>query len=357
MAGTSRGGKTMRTISSKELVKEMKLGWNLGNTMDSVSDRIDKTSAPEAWETAWANPVTTENLIAKLIDEGFNVIRYPVSWKNHIGEAPEYHIDKAWMNRVRELVDWAYKRGAFVIVNIHHEDWHDPYYDNFEAAAVKLKAVWKQIAEQFAAYDEHLVFEGMNEPRKRGTPVEWTGGDKEGWDVVNALNKVFVDTVRSTGGNNVNRSLMIPSYAANCTVGIRHLEIPKDDNHIIASVHAYEPTDFALAVNGRGLWNRDTAVIDQLVKDLEELFISKDIPVVIGECGAVFRPVEGNETSRAEWAEYFFGSIKKIGVPGVWWDNGYVGGHSENFGIIDRKTLEWKFPLVIDGIRKGLQQI
>lgn len=345
----------MRTISAKELVKEMKLGWNLGNTMDSVNDTIDKASAPEAWETAWGNPVTIKELITKLIDEGFNVIRYPISWRNHISEAPAYIIDTAWMNRVQELVDFAYSHGAFVIINLHHEGWHDPYYDNFEPASAKLKKVWQQIAERFADYDEHLIFEGMNEPRKCGTPVEWTGGDKEGWDVVNALNKVFIETVRSTGGNNASRSLMIPSYAANCTIGIRHLEIPKEDNHIIASVHAYEPTDFALAVDGRGLWNRDTAVIDQLIVDLEELFLSKDVPVIIGECGAMHRAVEGNEASRAEWAEYFFKSTKNIGVPCVWWDNGYVEGHGELFGIIDRKTLQWNFPLVIKGIRKGLE--
>ena len=316
----------MRKLSAKELVKEMKLGWNLGNTMDSVNDKMDKKSSPSAWETAWGNPVTTEILIEKIIDEGFNVIRFPVSWRNHIAETPDCKIDEAWMNRVQELVDWAYKRGAFVILNIHHEGWHDPYYDNRDAAATKLRKVWKQIAERFEAYDEHLIFEGMNEPRKRGTELEWNGGDEEGWEMVNYFNRVFVDAVRSTGGNNEYRSLMIPGYAANCTIGIRHLEIPKEDNHIIASVHAYEPTDFALHVQGRGLWNRDTKVIDQLMADLEELFLGKDIPVVIGECGAMHKSVEGNETSRAEWAEYFFRTTKKHGVPCVWWDNGYFEG-------------------------------
>ena len=259
------------------------------------------------------------------------------------------------MARIKELVDWVYNRGAFVILNIHHEGWHDPYYDNLEPASAKLRAVWKQIAEYFKGYDEHLIFEGMNEPRKSGTPVEWTGGDEEGWDVVNALNKVFVETVRSTGGNNAIRSLMIPGYAANCTVGIRHLEIPEGDNHIIASVHAYEPTDFALIVEGRGLWNRDTAVIDRLMEDLEELFISKGVPAVIGECGAMHKSVDGNEASRAEWAEYFFKRTKNIGVPCVWWDNGYVEGRGELFGLIDRRTLQWNFPLLLEGIRKGLQ--
>lgn len=345
----------MRKPSAKELVKEMRIGWNLGNTMDSVNDSIEKTSAPESWETAWGNPVTEEKLIAKIIDEGFNVIRYPVSWRNHLGEAPEFKINEAWMKRVQELVDYAYTRGAFVILNIHHEGWHDPYYENKEAAKAKLEKVWAQIAEQFKEYDEHLIFEGMNEPRKRGTPLEWNGGDEEGWEMVNYFNRVFIDTVRNTGGNNEYRSLMIPGYAANCTVGIRRLEIPEGDEHIIASVHAYEPTDFALIVEGRGLWNRDTAVIDRLTVDLEQLFISKGIPAVIGECGAMYKAVEGNEASRAEWAEYFFGKMKQLGVPCVWWDNGYVEGRGELFGLIDRRTLQWNFPLVLEGIRKGLE--
>ena len=346
----------MRTISAKELVKEMRIGWNLGDTMDSVNDSIDRSSAPEAWETAWKNPVTEERLIAKIIDEGFNVIRYPVSWRNHLGEAPEYKIEETWMNRVQELVDWAYNRGAFVILNIHHEGWHDPYYDNQEAAAAKLRAVWNQIAGRFEAYDEHLIFEGMNEPRKCGTPLEWNGGDEEGWNVVNYLNRVFIETIRSSGGNNEFRSLMIPGYAANCTIGIRHLEIPEGDEHIIAAVHAYEPVDFALLVKGRGLWKRDTKVIDQLMTDLDDLFLSKGIPVIIGECGAMSKPVEGNEASRAEWAEYFFKNTSTRGVPCIWWDNGRFEGNGELFGLMDRKTLQWKYPLVLEGIRKGLEK-
>jgi len=345
----------MRTISAKELVKEMGLGWNLGNTLDSVDDRLDKASAPAAFETAWGNPVTTEKLIAKIIEEGFNVIRYPVSWRNHLGEAPEYRIDEVWMARVQELVDWAYNRGAFVILNIHHEGWHDPYYDNRDAAAIKLRAVWKQIAAHFEAYDEHLIFEGMNEPRKCGTELEWNGGDEEGWNVVNDLNEVFVETIRSMGGNNEKRCLMIPGYAANCTVGIRHLHIPEGDDKLIASVHAYEPFDFALNPRGRGLWNRETWVIDHLMEELEELFLSKGTPAVIGEFGAMQRMVDGNEASRAEWTEYFLEKANAVGVPCVWWDNGHFAGRGEPLGLIDRITLEWKYPRIVEALKKGMK--
>lgn len=345
----------MKKITARELTAELKLGWNLGNTMDSVDDRIERTAKPEAWETAWGNPVTSEALIAKIIDEGFNVIRFPVSWRNHIGEAPEYIIEESWMNRIQQLVDYAYSRGVYVILNIHHEGWNEPYYKTRDAAEEKLRKVWAQIAKRFEDYDEHLIFEGQNEPRKCGTPLEWNGGDEEGWDVVNYLNIVFIDTIRKSGGNNPDRCLMIPGYAANCTVGIRHLVVPENDGKLIVSVHAYEPYEFALNPRGRGLWNRDTAVIDRLMQDLQELFISKGIPAVIGEFGAIHKMAEGNEASRAEWTEYFLEKAKEAGVPCVWWDNGHFAGGGEPLGLIDRVTLNWKYPLIVEALKKGMK--
>lgn len=346
----------MRQLTAKEVVAEMRIGWNLGNTLDSLNSTAFKTAKPSTWETAWGNPVTSEALIDTIIAQGFNVIRIPVSWVDHILPGGEYKIEEKWMDRVQEIVDYAYSRGVYVILNTHHEGWYDPYYENEEDAARILRGVWTAIAERFQGYDEHLIFEGMNEPRKRNTPLEWNGGDKEGWEVVNNLNKVFIETVRSTGGANEYRMLMIPGYAANCTVGIKHLEIPEGDNKLIVSVHAYEPYNFALNINGTGLWNEDTYAIDSLAKNLESLFISKGIPVIIGEMGAMHKPVEGNEASRGEWAEYYIAKMAEIGVPCVWWDNGAFEGDGELFGLIDRESLQWKYPLVVEGLFKGLEK-
>lgn len=200
---------TMKEVSPMDMVKEMKIGWNLGNTLDSTS-----TSIGAVVEMAWGNPKTTQEMIDAVVDQGFNVIRIPVSWGGQMGSAPAYNVLPAWMDRVQEVVDYAYSRGVYVIVNIHHEDWHFPSEENKDAAAEHLAALWTAIATRFRDYDEHLIFEGMNEPRKIGTSVEWNGGDKEGRDVVNYLDQVFVDAVRATGGNNTIRNLMVPGYAA-----------------------------------------------------------------------------------------------------------------------------------------------
>ncbi|MCM1056537.1 MAG: glycoside hydrolase family 5 protein [Firmicutes bacterium] len=325
-------------------VKNIKVGISIGNTLDAVSAHLSRDAAPEAFETAWFNPVITEQLVDTMLRSGFDLIRFPVSWTNHLGPEPDFLIEKSWMDRVQEVVDHAYKRNAYIILNLHHEDWNYPYYDNCEAACRKMKAVWSQICERFAEYDEHLIFEAQNEPRKIGTKLEWNGGDKEGWDVVNATNRAFLETVRGAGGHNPKRYVMLPGYGANCTVGVRHIEVPEDER-VMISVHAYEPYEFALQIPGRRNWNHDTQAIDALMQSLKELYTDKGIPVIIGEFGAMNK--EDNEEERAEWVSYYVHAAARIGVPCVWWDNGLFEGEGELFGLFNRHDCSCVYPKVL----------
>lgn len=353
--GTVSKNPEMKDITAQQIVSEMKIGWNLGNTLDSTNGNLMKSMPAVNWETAWGNPETTKELIDTVIDSGFQVIRIPVSWNDHIMVAENYKIQESWMDRVQEVVDYAYENGAYVILNTHHEDWYATYYDKEEQSEKVLTAVWEQIAERFRDYDEHLIFEGLNEPRKKGTSVEWNGGDQEGWDVVNDLNRAFVETVRRSGGNNEDRILMIPGYAANCFEGMRHVEISEQRGKIIVSVHAYEPYDFALNKQGRGTWDNDTANIDFIMQSIDELFLSKGIPVIIGEFGAMYKDAQGNENERAAWAKYYVSTAAKKGIPCIWWDNGAFEGEGELFGLIDRESCEWKYPLIVEALKEGAE--
>jgi endoglucanase len=335
----------MRDISSMELVKEMKIGWNLGNTLDSTSDTLDITADASAFEMAWGAQYTSQLQIDTVLEAGFNVIRIPCSWTNHIYDDGSYTIESTWMDRVQEIVDYAYERGAYVILNLHHEDWHYPSYDNEEAAKEEMTAVWTQIGERFADYGDHLIFEGMNEPRDLGASDEWTGND-EAREVINHLNATFIETIRGLGGNNAKRHLMIPGYAASSwDVNLKAIEVPEDDDKIIVSVHAYIPYNFALNTGSGAVaeWNNDTSDIDTLMKNLDELFISKGTPVIIGEFGAMNRD---NEEERAEWASYYVSAAKKIGVVCCWWDNHSFNGSGENFGLLKTMgmNMTWKYP-------------
>lgn len=342
--------KDMEAMIAADIIKEMRMGWNLGNTFDSWRDDLRRTDLPYRFETAWGNPETTQELIDAVIDQGFNVIRIPVTWKTHIGEAPEYKIEEQWLQRIKEVVDYAYNRDVYVIINTHHEDWNEPYYDNEEAASAIMRAVWSQLALTFQDYDEHLIFEAQNEPRKIGTSVEWTGGDAEGWEMVNRLNVVFIETIRNSGGSNPYRMLMIPGYAANCWEGIKHVEVPEHDKRIIVSVHAYEPYDFALKLLGRSEWNQDTYNIDTIMANIKTLFLDKDIPVIIGEFAAMNR---NNEEERAAWARYYVSKAREIGVPCLWWDNGLFEGDGELLGLFDRSTYECVFPEVLKALQEA----
>ena len=213
--------------TAMEITQDMGVGWNLGNSLDAWPGVLGQTQGLES-ETFWGNPKTTQALINAVKAKGFNTIRIPVTWGNHMDS--NNNVDTAWMARVKEVVNYAYNNGMYVILNVHHDEWNKPTSSNYSAASTKLKALWKQIATEFKGYDRHLIFEGMNEPRNYKGSHEWDGGIQEYWTVVNKLNADFVSTVRATGGNNSTRLLMIPSYAASMDFSVRlFLFAPEDD--------------------------------------------------------------------------------------------------------------------------------
>jgi len=340
----------IRDIPSTELVKEIKIGWNLGNTMDATGGQGVSS------EISWGNPVTSKEMIDSIKTAGFNILRIPTTWEKHLGPAPDYIIDEKWLSRVQEITDYAIDNDMFVIINMHHEEWYLPFYDNADKATDMLTKVWKQVADRFENYDEHLIFEGLNEPRQKGTSFEWNGGNQEGWEVVNQLNAAFIETIRNAGGNNPLRHLMIPPYAATSSTNAwSGFIVPKDDK-IIVSIHAYTPYNFALNKTGTSEWStdnsNDTREIDNLMNSIDQNFISKGIPVILGEFGAMNKD---NTNSRVAWAEYYIKKAKEKGIPCIWWDNGAFAGSGELFGLLDRRGLTWKYPEVVDALMQGLK--
>lgn len=347
---TEASALSIRDISSTELIKELKIGWNLGNTLDATG------GSSLSSETSWGNPITKEEMIVTVKEAGFNIVRIPVSWGSHLGPEPDYTVHKAWLDRVNEVVDYAIDNELYVILNMHHEEWHFPSYDNYDKAQAILTKVWTQIAEQFKDYDEHLIFEGMNEPRMKGTPEEWTGGNTESRDVVNQLNKAFVDTIRNAGGNNPYRHLMIPTYAASSdTRAWKDFIMPEDDK-IIVSIHAYTPYSFALDIKGTAKWSseiaNDTRDIDNLMDNIFDSFISKGKPVILGEFGAMDK---NNLEDRVRWSEYYIKKASEKGIPCIWWDNGAFVGNGELFGLLDRRKGEMKHAEIIEALMGALE--
>jgi endoglucanase len=246
----------------------------------------------------------------------------------------------------------------YIVLNTHHDETIFKFKDTQMAVSkIAFERVWEQIAGQFKNENEKLVFEGLNEPRTKGSPAEWSGGTKEERDNVNEMEQIFVDVVRASGSNNTKRILMVSTYAASAEQSaIDGVVIPKDPsntiNKFIVSVHTYSPYNFALN-EGSGkvsTWSKnnsaDTKSITTPLDRPYNKFVSKGIPVILGEFGALNR---NNESARAEWAEYYVSYAKSKGMPCFWWDDG------GNFKLLNRSSNNFSFPAIKDALIKGVE--
>ncbi len=352
--------------SSLDFVKNMTCGWNLGNTMEAVG------ISGSASETFWGQPSTTKAMIDSLAASGIKSIRIPVSWSNHMDK--KYTIDQSWMKRVKQIVDWAIEDGMYVIINTHHDNWENGnkiptakgYYPNqacFEESERFLTNVWTQISLAFNnGYDQHLIFETLNEPRLRGTSQEWwnnrgTDTYKEGAEYLNKLNQVCLDAIRKSGGNNAKRFVMIPGLRAAVDSALApEFSLPQDsaEDKLILSVHMYDPQDFALNTPGaKKFVQAHKDALNRSFDSLYEAYISKGIPVVIGEYGATNKD---NLEERVKWTNFFLEESRKYGITACLWDNGGFDASTsqgEKYGFFDRRALKWVFPEIIDAIVKS----
>ncbi len=344
--------------------RNMKTGWNLGNTFDAVDYLSWFRGGEEKMETAWVNVMTTPELISAIHEAGFNTLRLPVSWRDHVDKNDV--ISPVWIKRVREVADYALDLGMYVIVNVHHDNKEGFLYPDsahYERSAEYMGRIWTQMAEAFADCDEHLILESMNEPRLVGTNWEWNMNRydptcRDAADCINRLNQLFVDTVRSSGGNNLTRYLMVPAYCANPDYAcFDEFVLPTDtaDNRIIVEAHAYTPYDFALnTVSKAADFDPEklsmTSQIGGFMNKLYQKFIRNGIPVVIDEYGALNKG--GNLQSRVNFAAYYVASASTRGMTCCWWDNCNFTGSGEQFGLIDRRTCTWVYPDIALAIRK-----
>ncbi len=343
---TANSGALTSPVDPVELCGRITVGWNLGNSLDATGSGMSS-------ETSWGNPKTTKELILKVKEAGFDAVRIPTTWYNHLDS--DFNVSEEWLARVQEVVDYAYDEGMYVILNVHHENWNDPYESTLPDVKKKIKKLWTQIANRFESYGERLIFEGMNEPRWKNTNYEWNGGNAEGRRVVNAYNECFVETVRATGGNNRYRALMIPTYAASAS-GLDGFTVPQDKS-LIVSVHAYSPYNFAMNPSGTTKFDpnntSDTQELTWLAGTLYDRFISKGTGVIIGECGTANK---NNYSDRVNWAGYFPKLFRSKGIPVFLWDNNAYGSGNETFGQLHRDTLAWEYPEYIKAFVKAAKQ-
>lgn len=348
--GVTDAAGVMRDMSSMQIVYDMKVGWNLGNTLDAWADGVSGLNT----ETCWGNPKTTKAMIDAVKSKGFKTVRVPVTWNGHFGASPDYIIDKAWLDRVEEVINYVLDNEMYAILNTHHDEWVTLTSSTQNEVTDKLTKIWAQIADRFKDYSDYLIFETLNEPRLYGTQYEWSGGTAEARNILNGYNLAIVNTIRNSGGNNSLRHIMIPTHAATAMdVAQNALVIPNNDQRIIISQHTYWPYNFTMntgegATSSWGSDNDKQECVDELDR-IENKFVKKGIPVVIGEWGSIDK---SNTDDRAVHAEFYAREVRKRGMLPVWWDNGYEG--KEGFALLKRKTGTWLHPEIVDGLIKGV---
>jgi len=345
VSGTPSDLQEFNDISAAELVAKIKIGWNLGNTLDASPD-----------ETSWGNPRTTKAMITAVKNAGFNAIRIPVSWHNATNSS--YSIRANWMSRVVDIVNYAADNDMYILLNTHHDE--DIFKFTNDKKTQSLNAfgkIWGQIADTFKNYNEKLIFEALNEPRTVGSPNQWSGGTAEEHENLNEHYRVFVETVRASGGNNGKRILMVSTYAASVEApAVNGLVIPNDTNEnsgvnkFIVSVHSYSPYNFALNENkSYNTWSKsnssDTSPITTWVDRVYNRFVINGYPVIGGEFGALDK---NNEAVRAEWAEYYVSYARSKGIPCFWWDDG------GDFKFLNRSNNTFYFPAIRNALMSGV---
>jgi len=351
--------------TSVEMAKAMKIGWNLGNTFDAWANGVTGLAS----ETCWGQPKTTKAMLQGIKQAGFASIRIPVSWHDHITDSTNYTLETAWINRVKEVVDWALEEGLCVIINIHHDNFSDAELANRdygfavskdselqEKSKKYIAGVWKNLAEVFKDYDHSLVFELLNEPRDIGGTNwgnEWyvdSSNATEANGIILSYEKAALELIRESGSKNADRFIMVPPYAAStgCMGGFDISKLSDSaEDRIIIEGHAYSPYNFAMKSED-GETKFTSAHKNELKGTFNNLYnnyVSKGIGLVIDETGATNK---NNLEDRIAWAEYFFGEAYKKGIPAFWWDNGnwQVSGsdYNEKYGYYNRNQQIWYFP-------------
>jgi len=333
----------MRDMTSQQIVGEMGLGWNLGNTLDSCGDWLERGSDGTVEgrnETAWGNPKATEALMKTVKSYGFDSIRIPVTWYENADK--NGNITKLYMDRVQQVVDWALDADLYVVLNMHHEGWLGEAQNNYNAVSAQYKSYWTQIGTRFKNYPDKLIFEAMNEV---GFGYDtWNGSYAQNslaYETMTKMSQLFVDTIRGQGGNNAGRHLLVAGIWTGLDDSIDpRFKMPVDPaNRLIISMHCYSPSTFCIAEEPDNSWGyrydwgtpADLAEMADYMNKLKTHFIDKGIPVIVGEyavCG-----VKKDHASKILWTDAVARSCLKIGACPMYWDAG---------GDIDRERFTFR---------------
>ncbi len=348
----------MGSLSSVEFSRRLVPGWNVGNSLDAIPS-----------ETAWGNPLITQSLIDSVKAAGFNSVRIPVAWSSHfVGDTSTYTIDSTWLARVEQVVKYVMNDSMYAIINEHWDGgWQQPTSADSAYVNHRLAVMWEQIAIHFRDYNDHLLFAGMNEV---AVTNDYGNPTPERARVESSFDRTFVNTVRSTGGRNYYRYLLVQGYRTDINATVGYFNIPTDavTGRLMIEVHYYDPYDFTLntgsSITEWGKYATDPSktetwanesYADGQFQKVESDFVDRGYGVVVGEYGAIARLNLGSQSLNASYAayrlyymQYITRSMERHELVPVCWDNGGTGNFG--MGVFNRSTGARVYPDIIDAI-------
>jgi len=355
---------TGMSSNATELAAKINLGWNIGNSLEAIGG-----------ETAWGNPPVTKELIDLVKQSGFNAIRIPCSWNQYMANSSTAQLKTDWLNRVKEVIQYCVDDDMYILLNIHWDGgWleNNCTEDKQEENNAKQKAFWEQIATHLRDFDEHLLFAGANEPNVENASQ---------MAVLQSYHQTFIDAVRSTGGRNSYRILVIqgPSTDIETTHELMS-SLPNDyiPNRMMVEVHYYTPWNFcgmtedanwgnmfyywgedyhsATDPTRNATWGEEETV-DSNFELMKTQFVDNGIPVVLGEYSVVRRSALTGDNlvnhlaSRAYYLYYVTRQAKANGILPFYWDNGGTGNNG--CAIFNRNTNTVFNQQALDALLQG----
>ena len=372
--------------SARQWNQEVTAGWNLGNQLECPppgwNNEWTSFGCPANHmqaETAWGNPVVTQQMIQAVKDAGFNAVRIPVRWQCHISNAETMTIDADWLQRVKEVAGYALNLGMKVLINTHHDMWLESRPTNYykEENNQKLTLLWTNIANAFKDYDYNLAFAGTNEVH---VPNIWDAPTDENLSVQNSYNQTFVNAVRATGGNNLKRHLIVQTYVCELNNGVNGgLIVPTDmtgngNDYMSVEFHYYKPYEYcsgqpaieggvyywgqAYSSYGKTSDSKETAMRNAL-QQAADVWGVQGLGVVMGEWGVSDHWLETYKDRMRENMTYYCKTLvmeaRQRGIATFVWDNNVFGNGTEKFGIFDRQNnMTLKADWIVNGIKEGI---
>jgi endoglucanase len=310
------------------IMNKMGVGFNLGNTFDRVQHST--------------NPTTIYPIIDLYYNAGLRHIRIPTTWmdgfsNNTLADANgNLNTSHPRFVQLKQVIDYALtKKDMYVIINTHHEYRLKNNYDGSDNMDKMFSNLWTGIANHFKSYPNKLIFEILNEPEGKfghfsNAPGTINPRLAEPTRLTRRINRIGFEAIRSTGGENAHRIIMIAPNGRGNIYELKYVYPSREflpgggkDIYLAAQVHTYDPINFCLENGSNANYspvNVNTLIVG-LVKHAKD---NLGIPVNYGEFGVgriTATEAERNSDVVRDYYRTMVTAIRKENMSATVWDD------------------------------------